>query len=195
MNEERKATNQWQRSLCISIFPTCVEDHEVISWTPSQKASVHIDVVSHSNRAVSDGSEGHAPDCQAIPSQSHCSKKGNIITAVFGFSGAKKSKSTNKAEGVFLHLLCHILTYIKAIDSRETVGSDRAGHTTKQIQLAFHNTEEETRQKYHSENALLCWSHWQSTPPAFSSLVWISGAIRYWLKTSVIYVSNTGLLP
>lgn len=44
-------------------FWTCVEDHEVVCWIPLQHASVHIDVVSHGNRAVSEGSGGHTPGC------------------------------------------------------------------------------------------------------------------------------------
>ena len=42
---------------------TCVEDHEIIGWIPSLNSAVHVDVVSHGNRAVPEGSEGHAPDC------------------------------------------------------------------------------------------------------------------------------------
>lgn len=49
--------------------------------------------------------------------------------------------------GVFLQLWCHILTYIKAIDSWETFSGIGAGHTTKQIQLALYNTEKEAKEK------------------------------------------------
>lgn len=51
---------------------TCVEDHEIIGGTPFQKASIYINVVPHDSGAVSEGSEGHTPDSQALPDQRHC---------------------------------------------------------------------------------------------------------------------------
>lgn len=51
---------------------TCVEQHKIIGRIPFQKASVHIDVVSHDSGTVSECCEGHTPDSQALPDQRHC---------------------------------------------------------------------------------------------------------------------------
>lgn len=64
---------------------TCAEDHEIIGGSSLQQASVHMDVVSHSHRAVSECSEGHAADCTAVPGQRHCWQSRESMSARQGW--------------------------------------------------------------------------------------------------------------
>ncbi|KAG7221179.1 hypothetical protein INR49_017466 [Caranx melampygus] len=48
-------------SSAISPWKTCAEDQEIIDWTSSQRASIYIDIVSHSNRTVAEGPEVYTP--------------------------------------------------------------------------------------------------------------------------------------
>lgn len=81
---------------------TCVEDHEIIGGSSLQQASVHMDVVSHSHRAVSECSEGHAADCTAVPGQRHCWQSRESMSAGQGWrpeSCTERKEERNKACG------------------------------------------------------------------------------------------------
>lgn len=110
---------------------TCVEDQEIIRRIPSQNASIHIDIVSHDDGAVSEALKGHAPNCDAIPGQRHCYRmeSHNLSTYQAGLSPRPSFD---------------LLTYIKAVDSRETLGGVGAGRSSQQIQLPSDYASEET---------------------------------------------------
>lgn len=133
---------------------TCVEDHEIIGGSSLQQASVHMDVVSHSHRAVSECSEGHATDCTAVPGERHCWQSKESMSAGQGWrleSCTERKEERNKACGrcpyPFSSSFFYILTYVKAVDSWETLSGIRAGWSSKEVQLPSHNTSQVCKKK------------------------------------------------
>lgn len=112
--------------MCLSDL-TCVEDHEVVGGTSLQNASVHVDVVAHSHRAVPEGAQGHAADGGPVPGQSHCGQ----ITA----GSVPRLPDHRPLPATSLE----VLTDVKAVDSRQTLTGTGAGRPPEEEELPSHN--------------------------------------------------------
>lgn len=74
---------------------------------------------------MSQSPEGHAPNCQPLPGEGNCDTKAPL--------GQKR-----RAEQIWS---CLLITYVEAVDPRQTFSGIRTGSSSEQVQPSLNNTE------------------------------------------------------
>lgn len=89
---------------------------------------------------------GPCPRLLSSPRSETLLENENINTALFAFISLFLNVALQQQQkSTFSSAYCNILTYIKAVDSWETLRGVGVGRSSKQIQFPFHNAEKETR--------------------------------------------------